>query len=194
MEKLHYQGDWDYAGTRLRDTVVRYGGEPVYVYSVDEDGMAEIQTMSKSNEPHKRVPMEDLDLSPVPLGYSNTTRGCSFTSRMPTRHYKQGLNGVNMQCRPSGVNHTSRSLYKTIMGIYPTVRDCFEALTTDEVDSISFSRNFALFQGLNGVMGLYFRNKKVGRFLWNHSAQQANYTLDNRYQYLQEMLEEELHV
>lgn len=196
MEKLHYQGDWDYAGTRLRDTVVRYEGEPVYVFSVSEENTAKIQVMGKGSQPYQWVPLDCLDLSPVPLGYTNTPSECSYTSRMPTRHYKQGLNGVNLDTGNAGssVSFTSPCLYKTVMNNYPKIVDCFESIVVGESISRAFSRNFALTLGALSGLSLLFRGKEVGEITWNHEAQQPNYTLNNRYSYLQEMLEEELNV
>jgi hypothetical protein len=193
MEQLNYGDDWDYAGTRLRDSLVRLGdGRPFYVHSVREDGTV---SGSLAGSPFDTTAsMDDLNLSPVPLGYVNKKRIVSYTSRSPTRHYKQGLTSYTLVAKGSPVSLTSRDLAKTIMGVYPSVESVMEDVLTEEKSAQAFSRHFCVKGRTNGNPLLMYKHKPVGVISWNSDACRANFSLDDDYKYLNEVLEEETSV
>lgn len=63
-----YGDDWQYADSRLQGTIVRHDGKAVLVEGVGKKG-AIISALRKDAEP-KIVKLDDLDLSPVKLGFA----------------------------------------------------------------------------------------------------------------------------
>lgn len=194
MEQLNYGEDWDYAGARLRDSLVRtVNGEPLFVYAVRDD-LSVSGCLLNSHNQEITVGLDDLDLSPVPLGYVNKDRSVSYVSRSPCRHYKQGLTNYTMNVRGSPVSLTSRFLANTIMGKYPSLECVMEDILTEESRAQAFSRNFCVRKLEGSKPALLYKSVPVGLISWNSDACRANFSLNDDCQYLNEVLEEETSV
>lgn len=192
MSVVNYGEDYEYAGTRLSNSLVRtLEGLPYYVKIVFEDtgNTRGFFTMTGKNSD---VPLKDLDLSPVKLGNVNKGDLSGFCCRKPARFYKQGLTGNVITCTKFMVGIHSKYLSNTIMGKYPTVKQIAELLLNGEIRSAAFSRDFSLSKG--NKISLCYRDRKVGIAEWNYKASNFNYHLDEKYKFLQETLEESTNV
>ncbi|MNT12845.1 hypothetical protein D3C72_1477920 [compost metagenome] len=179
-----YSDDYEYANSRLTETIVRLKGQPVYIYKVhpgmkvDYSELEDLHTM-------KRCQLEDLDLKPVPLGYCNYNKNACYLTRMPMRRdWRQGLRRGNFTSL-SGVD-ANRIPYdvlkQCIIGDYPTFTACLEAVK--KLKSIAWHRHWAvdsagqvLHKGGNRPVGIVDNGAVV---------------LSSRYQYLKEALKESL--
>ena len=193
MSIVNYGNDFEYANSRLSGTVVRIKEKPVYVSHVLEDSGVAEGYFTLTNEPFE-CDLCELFLPPVPLGYVNTKEGCTFGQRIPTRHYKQGLNGSNFYGREFRPGYKNVDTARTILGLYPSPMEVAEYVLNGEVSSKAFSRNFALAAGSKSSLNLMFRSQQVGKVTWNDEIKNLNYHLSDKAMYLQEMLEESISV
>ena len=131
----------EYASSRLQDTIVKYGGRAVSVCRVEEDLTCVIRRLG-TIETHV-VPLSELDLTPIRLGYVNFERGSYYLQRVPKRNdWRQGL-------RNNNVNHgilLEPCLSELLEGIYPSLGECVDA-TESGHDEKAFSRFFSVSQG-----------------------------------------------
>lgn len=138
-----YDKDYEYAHSRLVNTIVRNGKHPVLVKAVRGDGSVITETII--TERRRECALEDLDLSSPPLGYINTPRGVQYIARKPMRRdWRQGLRSNNMVVlggRRSEV--TPRMIYAAIRGVYPTLAEAMERSMIDGI-SVAFSREWAV--------------------------------------------------
>jgi hypothetical protein len=112
--------------------------------------------------------------------------------RIPVRGWKIGLTNGNLKIVPVGeANYmfdellTSPELSKTIQNKFPPLKTAIERLANDST-FMAFSRRFALSYN----QGLYFKDYGlVGEWDYND---QLEYELDRPYQYLNEMLGEDI--
>ena len=196
MIGICYGQDYDYASSRIKNTIVKYEGLPVYVqYLCPEEGYADISTPWGSDQ--RRVNSEDLDMSPIPLGIVNVANDISFIMRKPARHYKQGLDNENTKTMLAHVNLFSKQVYNTMVGVFPSVVPSFEELMCEECRAKGVSRNFAFgapMKNLSETLPLLFRTTVVGEVSLSGDATNINYSLDKGFDYLNEMLEKELNV
>ena len=120
---------------QLSDTIVRLKeGEPVMIMGVsgnDRDIIASYLLLKDMAEGACKV--EDLDLSPVPLGYVNAHGRSYYCVRQPRRRWKHGLdNGslktINSPNRFRADGETYPALASTIKRDYPTMEEGMEYL------------------------------------------------------------------
>lgn len=193
MHELDYGSDWEYASSRIRDTVIRdKSGNPIYVYSVGPSGIEGDNYLCPTKS--VALPWDKLDYSPAPLGYVNQGRKTFYAGRIPTRHYKQGLNSTNFRSFSLDGGYTqynSPHTFACIKGLYPKLPEAVESVLTHEVFSCGFSRHFALRHEGNDLI-IFHREVLVGKASWNMEACELNYVLDTNYKYLEELLQEEL--
>lgn len=183
-----YEDDWDYAESRLNNTLVRLGNLPYFVHNICcETGR--VEGFLTYEREHAACDLYDLNLEPVPLGYCNTPEGSAYGQRLPTRHYKQGLNGTNYFAKEFRLMADSAHTAKTILGLYPDPMEAAEYVMNKEVKSRAFSRDFALGYKRKDTMSLLFRSHECGTVTWNDEKINLNYHLSDQAQYLQEMLE-----
>lgn len=188
MTKVSYGDDYYYAASRLKNSIVRVGGMPVYVHNINEDCIVWYTRLGGNGESSDHL--EDFDLSPVPLGNVNEGGKCSYTFRSPSRYYKQGLTKEVFRSKFFPVNLFSEAVSKTIRGIYPNIKDCFELLMCGESNHIAFSRSFSLNHAGDKEVWLLYRGELAGLAYWNNLGHNINYKLNNNRTYLLETLED----
>lgn len=94
MTRMNYDTS-DYAASRLVDTIVRIGQDPVRIISVNDLAAVEVESLIRARR--KRVNFNDLNLEPVQLGYVNYQGQAVYACRMPKRNdWRQGLRYDNM--------------------------------------------------------------------------------------------------
>lgn len=200
--------DLTHANAYLSDSVIRVGGEPVFVDSIRElknyewemrywvlgkvGGENKLKTISLKNP--------EIDMNPVPLGMLATgaeSKATCFISRSPRRAWKIGLttssmiiNDVDKQAKKNirwgkaAVLYSS-SLRNTINDEYLSIKKAY-TLSTQEDIPVAFDRNFAVWNNqlfardLGIPIGSVDKNARVG--------------LKDEFTYLKESLDEALDV
>lgn len=173
MSHVRYLNAHD-ANMRLAASIVRYKGLPYVVHEVVPEAagtlrasLTPLQSGIVGYEPIFIDPNnEELDISSVPLGYSNTSNGPVYTARAPLRNQTQGVVIKRLTCltpfSESKVGSVGyHSLFATIMGKYPSFSDAIQH------GNKAFSRKFALhrynervFLGFAGTCcGVYLEKK-----------------------------------
>lgn len=137
----------EYANSRLSETVVRRksDGELIYINRVRSLTQVEGYVVGdESNNTNERL--SDLDLMPLPLGYTNTVYGSFFITRLPCRRFKQGTNWSNLRLVGS-MSRPNRSSYvllkQPVQNIYPSIDEAI-CICEDFAKSAAISRNFSL--------------------------------------------------
>lgn len=177
-----YADDYEYANSRLTETIVRLKGEPVYVYKV---GPGMKTDYSLLNEMHvmKQCKTEELDLKPVPLGYCNYNKNACYLSRIPMRRdWRQGLRRGNFASL-SGMNADRipyEALKQCIIGEYPTFTAALEAVK--KLKSIAWHRHWCV--DANNQVFYKGNGRPVG------VVSGTDIVLSSKYQYLKEALKE----
>lgn len=184
-----YGKDYAYADTRLTGTIVRIAkdGEPVFVNAVFNNGICSVTPIGKLNRDNKEVHLDELDLTPVKLGYINCAGQAAYLMRVPVRRGpgNQGLREGNSKCSNGRrlSNLPMDALRNCILGKYPTFEKArvSSSIKKDEpVKTIAFNRHWAV----QGKLLLYKNNLVVGRI------EGKNPVLDDRYKHLKESLSE----
>lgn len=164
-----YSDDLDYAAKRLNSTLVRLKtGEGFYIERTHSDPSGRIKhTGTKLGGDSLEVFHEDLDLTPVPLGFVNVTKRMVYIMRKPMRRdWHQGLHHNSIATcgalRPSDVQISW--LAQPIKNQYPS----FERALKDMKSrlSIAFSRDFGVMQDGSDLL-LRYRRYTVGTILNN---------------------------
>ena len=183
---VSYEEDWEYGASKLSGSIVRYNSEPVWVQNVNEDCIATTEHIITGIQ--QNVPMRDLNLEPIPLGYCNWTIP-TYVTRLPQRSWKQGFRSGNMYCLGHPGSISSESFYNMVKGIYPTIDYALDFLSCDDRKGMAFSRKFSILN--NKVRGflLMYKNREVGTVLGNNGKPE----LKNKFTYLQEALEQEIY-
>lgn len=201
---IPYPGDTEYAATRLNETVVMYGGNPVEVRRIFTAGRmdalpAYYEEFGKPL-PKKRlarpvaivnllsgdrdiVELDKLDVNPVPLGYVNYQRIASYITRMPRRgDYRQGMRYGNIRS-VSGLPADRipySSIAKCIINDFPTFQQVQEMMKAKLGKSMAWHREWCLH--VDGSVS--HEGEVVGRLLEGRVA------LEHEKKYLQEALDE----
>jgi hypothetical protein len=161
-----YYDDVDYAAKRLNLSLVRRtNGNPFFVSSTLRDGKKIVclgQDLVSQRE--EIVYLEDIDLTPVPLGFFNMGGKMSFACRKPMRKdWKQGLSlnslvlyGVDKR------NFSFSYLTETIMGTYPTYQQSVSYVNKTKNRSMAFSRDFGISNKEEEGSKLIYRKYVVG--------------------------------
>ena len=161
-----YGDDWEYAESRLIETLVTHNGRPVFVYRIMPDLIASVKDIIDGEMRH--VPAVELDLTPVKLGYCNYNKKAYHACRIPARRYKQGLRLENMHCRtlqglPARLQY--EHLTNTIMGVFPSFEKCIESVK--KLNSMAWHRDWAMdkdgvvYHGGTDVVGVLKDSKVV---------------------------------
>lgn len=180
----------EYAQSRLSGTIVRVDKDPIVVNFCDSTrgGIAIGYSRLINPSSQHRVMIKDVDLTPVPLGFANTTKGVSYLTRVPKRSdYRQGLRSSNYTS-VFGNDHrmvSASSLYKTIVNKFVCFEQALDEVTNTDITT-AFNREFALIKTEGEVKILYKWKGVVGDIVNNIPA------LLGEHEYLQESLEEAL--
>lgn len=183
-----YGKDYGYAGTRITGTIVRLlkDGEPVLVANVLNNGICLVSKICKIND-IQEVHLDELDLTPVKLGYINCAGQAAYLMRIPIRRgpNNQGLRAENSMC-----NNGRRlfglpmdALRNCILGKYPSfekARTSSAVAKDGEVKCIAFDRHWAI----HGKFLMYKNNLVVG------SIEGKKPVLQDRFKHLAESLAE----
>lgn len=190
------------ARMRLNGSYVLYKERIVLVEGAYEDEETdEIFLSIQSVVGRKEVPLEEVDLSPITLGYIQEGKTAVYLSRRPCRKWKQGLHPsenmvgrfVNLTVRPyhcvevrgwllrKYVSQKKLSLPHNVAG-YPSLLKARELSKEDEGSSVAFSRDFAMLGNK-----IVYRGKSVVGYL-----RKGNPVLLTRYKYLNELLMESI--
>ena len=138
-----YGTDWEYADSRLRDTVVRYKDRPFFVDRVSNSGKV-LGTYLDAPDVQHTVPAIEMNLKPVPLGYCNYNGRASYLSRAPMRHdWRQGLRRASLVSSNRDTHNISWSdICPVILNDYPSYSKCLSMLA--KVRAIAWSRSWAM--------------------------------------------------
>lgn len=194
---VDYSTDLAYANNRLGDSIVLHKGQPVYVVEVrgDEGGRAIIRSIPQNNT--VGVPLSELDLTPVRLGYVNEDGDAHYAMRVPSRQWRQGLRSSQLISLPSGNWRgrnritTSSNFANTVVGNYPSPISCYESIVNGEVNGQAFSRSFAIVRTnrRGPSYNLCYKATVVGTAHVGDSRMIL--TIAPKFSYLTELLEEE---
>lgn len=137
---------------------------------------------------------------PFPLGMCNYGKKTYYLERGPSRpHSQQGLTKTMLHATcidPSSgskgsipLSLTSKELYRTIIGDYPTAKECLDALKDPTVlnTSVGFHRNFAFSRGPAGIIFLAYKTDIVG-FLPERDL--SSVVLDRSFAHTKEVVED----
>lgn len=175
------------ASLYLGGSIVQYEGEPVKVEQVDEEMIARVELI-KGNKV-KFVPLDELDLTPIKLGYFLMHNDLAFyTYRIPSRSWRQGLTRNTCRGKLRGKRNNeqffldrlnSRQLYRMLKFKYPVINKAYRVAKKMESE-VPFSREFTVNE--EGIVR--YKTELIGE--WTGKK----FKLLSRYQYLKEMLEE----
>ena len=182
-----YGDDYEYANTRLAETIVRLGENPVFIHAVGIGMRVVYSLLSQIDEAEpKAVDLAELDLSPVKLGYINVRGGCDYLTRYPMRRdWRQGLRRGNFGAiggvlDPMRINY--KDLDKCIRGEYPTFAKVLAAKS-----SAAWHREWAIKKLPGEAPVLWYKGQKeVG------TIEDGVPVLSGRFIYLREALQEVL--
>lgn len=189
---ISYGEDYAYADNRLRNTLVSYKGYPFFIEAVMRDGTVVGQVVGTKQFTGETFHLNDFDLTPLPLGYVNKGDRAIYFERMPSRFYRQGLTRDTLYTK--GQNRREgfmvNELACTIRGLYPKFEDCIDVVANNECLSWAFSRKFAIgkLKPSANKINVSYRGNIVG------VVNDGGPKLDNKYSFLNESLEEVLHV
>ncbi len=181
----------DYAASRLNGTIVRHDGDPVTILEIG--GRRNNLTCSYTTvatEEQGQDHLNAFDLTPVPLGFAWCPDGLAYLTRIPRRgDYRQGLRNNNYTSL-TGVDHRAvlpQQLVKTIKGQFRSFESALDECVNIRGSHLAFNRNFALISNGNSQIGLHYRwFGKIGDVV------NGLITLDDKYQHVQEFLEESM--
>lgn len=197
--------DLSHAQMRLESSVVKLDDRFVFINGVGKgssirDGYKIVYT--SLSDPNKEqfvgfIPQQVVDCSDLRLGFVNLegSKSCVFASRVPIRAYKEGLTNTNVSVLDPtkyvgafGSAAIGRLIVlpefdKTLKGIYPSYDECFRATKKLQAHSMAFGRSFAVDKKGN----LFFRSLGIVGICNKEPL------LKDKYSYLKELLEGELH-
>lgn len=195
MNTLTYGGDYSYADTRLRGTLVKnpLGEGLAYVKGILSDGHARLLMFTRGiGKQTKEIPLKSIDLTPPKLGFINLHGNALHISRRPVRHYRAGLseNSLNI-VRITGGMGVSASEQLLVGAGYSPPAQCAEKVLCGDVRSEAFTNDFA-FADCDESLRLYYKGLLVGKASLNVDAEQVNFSIDSEYSFLNELFEESL--
>lgn len=209
MQRNFY--DKQQAQSYLSSSIVRLNGEPIYVTNIEGSGFpnCSLYYMTVGNQNKKgscRLKDSALDFTPVPLGMMNmpaqmtgTIPIAVYCSRMPRRAWKVGLSSSALHLSITTVSHEtqarmaidrgrlmlSSAFRQLVVGNYPSFEKVVGRLEkAQDETSIAFSRRFALRK--DNTVWYKATTEPVGRWTKN------GITLNTKFQYLAEVLEEDM--
>lgn len=142
----------EYAESRLSDTLVMEGDNPVRVVCVDGDMVCEVID-DLTGEVH-RVDLERLNIKSPPLGFVNTPRGCFYLARRPMRRdWRQGVRPNNVIRLDTEAQANMMDIARCMKGDYPSIKEAMGMVRPD--NTVAVSRDIALTKHLASVRVVY---------------------------------------
>lgn len=198
MHSQDFFYDRDHAEMYIIDSVIRLGEEPVYITDVEyagDDIFLYYQHLVDANKMGRvRTDNPDINMNPVDLGMCQYNNRALYTSRIPRRMWKIGLNKQNFSyqyvvpqnIRAPNMNTLlfSKGLVHCIKGEYPSFEEAqSRVLDPDNNElNVGFSRSFCL-----TIKAIYY---KWTGLVGYHKKQEVR--LLPEFKFLQEQLEEDM--
>lgn len=181
-----YKDDVEYAAKRLNGTLVRTNNRLFEVVRTTLNDRAQVmhEGVFVDDGSAAWVSHEDIDLTPVPLGYINTTGGCHYLGRKPMRRdWRQGLSRNSLFVYGTLGRREIRWdwLEQPVYNRYPTFARVLESLKGKR-SAMAFSREFAISKQIDGQLSLCYRTKPVGAVI------DGTATLSPQYVFLSQQL------
>lgn len=202
---IPYPGDPEYAKSRLDGTIVFHKHTPVEVRRVLLENYQILDVCRHIGKPAPEdvprnpvwimdinsgvediVPLEEIDPTPVPLGYVNFAGVASYVVRVPLRgDYRQGMRYNNIRSL-SGLPAQRipySKIAQTITNKFPSFEKCKELYEAGELGrSIAWDRDWCM--SSDGYIS--YQGETVGTLI------EGRVSLDKNHQYLQEALDESI--
>lgn len=151
------------------DSLIIYKKEPVMVKTVIDRSLFLKDIIRKKELGLVPITDNNLDFTPVKLGFCNEGRDAFYVTRAPLRQYKQGLCRGNLNIHrlhdeydKVGMDKLSKmnseGLVNCILGRYPNLNEAIELITENKMNSVAFNRFFAI----DSDFRIYHRNNDVG--------------------------------
>lgn len=177
-QDIHY----GWVNHKLNESIIMYNGKAVVAYSIDK---AKELTARKLGSAYEfTAPVADFDLTPLTLGYVNTTEGALLMQRKPSRSWRIGLSRTNCSIYPPRMSFEDiiecENFQKMLENIYPSFE---EALTSKYTTAFHLDWAVTNSHRGNDTVVLLYRNRSVGYVVEGIPA------LGVRYQFLQEHLD-----
>jgi hypothetical protein len=159
----------DDLATILKDSIVRYKGEPVYIQELKTTAMGikcVVTALDNLEQSFISLNSKFLDLTPVPIGCCNTPTGSVFITRRPSRSYRQGLSFHNVYIRnfdaePNYISNMGSlriaEMKACIKGVYPKIEEAI-VIAKEKRISCAFSRTHRI----SPSGELYHRTEQIG--------------------------------
>lgn len=144
---------------RLRNSVLLYDGDLVYVASISETGRIRIVFPLSGKMKDITVEDEKLDIKAFHLGYFNYHDTANYCSRIPARQVRRGMCTSNIETRfgISFNNETLACMAIAWKGIFPTLEEAIRLILLKQRKGVAVSRNTALFKEGHVVSLMYMR-------------------------------------
>jgi len=163
-----YNDNLEYAAKRLDMTLIRKAnGNPFYVHSTSKSGgrvfcLGVDQVTMEASE----IALDDLDLTPVPLGFFNIGGKMVFACRKPMRKdWRQGLSTNSLVLYGADKRDFNlSSLTHTILNKFPSYQEALTYNKKTRNRSMAFSRDFGV-SDKTGELLLIYRKYTVGRII-----------------------------
>lgn len=181
---MFYGDDIKYARQRLNETYVQYDGKVVLVKDIEGRGKKSMAIIEAEDDGKlTAVPLADLNIRSLNIGYVNSRFGACYFCRKPMREdWRQGhrdRNTFNIGGR-AHLSHMSKGeLTKAVNNNYPSLKEAFDI--SKMVGSAAFNKKFALTSDGH----LLYRDHMIGSI-----TLQGDYSLANKYTYLNEYVQE----
>lgn len=181
-----YGKDYEYANSRLVETIVRRAGVPIFVVSVNRGMVVYYYNLDEMDGDLKTCDIDELDLHPVPLGYCNFNKYATYLSRIPMRRdWRQGLRKGNFTSQGAGYPGERipyEALSQVIIGDYPAYKACLDAVL--KVKSMAWARHWSV----DNALDVFYKGGRnpVGK------VEEGNVILIPSFSYLKEALQESL--
>lgn len=139
-----------YAQSRLVGTIVRVKGKAAYIDNISAKRVTYTDWITGGAEEAKP---EEMDITPVPLGYCNTQRTTPYLVRYPVRQdWKQGLRHKTLRAicnhqviHPEGIPWPD--VFNTINGTFPKFEEVLKNIHDNKglIESQAYCRDFAIY-------------------------------------------------
>lgn len=182
-----YGTDYEYAATRLVNTIVRHNDKLVEVLGINRaNGHCTVRQVSAARQDMKVVPLDELNLKPLRLGYANLNGGGAiFICRVPRRDdWRQGTRAANLKVCVDGFMNFEWPLHilvDVVANKYPKFKTAVTR-SRNTGKRVAWAREWAVQGGM-----VFNKDRVVGRM-----NDKNEITLNEGYTYLQESLTETL--